>query len=66
MLSNELNSRKSRGNKGAHIINGNNAPDSPSTPQEETIRDIFFQNTSISETLDDFDCFKKEDYILFI
>ena len=45
------------GNKGAHIINGNIAPDSPSTTQEEAIRDI--HNTSISETLDDFDCFKK-------
>ena len=45
------------GNRGAHIINGNIAPESISTTQEEAIRDI--HNTSISETLDDFDCFKK-------
>ena len=45
------------GNKVAHIINGNIAQISPSTTQEEAIRDI--HNTSISETLDDFDCFKK-------
>ena len=45
------------GNKGAHIINGNIAPDSPSTTQEEAIRDI--HNTSISQSLNDFDCFKK-------
>ena len=51
-------------NKGAHIINGNIAPDSPSTTQKETIHDI--HNTSVSETSDDFDCFKKENYILFI
>ena len=52
------------GNKGAHIINGNIAPDSPSTTKEEALRDI--HNTSISETLMISTASKKEDYILFI